>query len=170
MIQQILKQAFPPALRLWLLRAVLSSPEDVLAFRPLIQELLLEAEWEEQAFCVPELAQVFAQWALAGQWKPLIHAVETLMQFLPEKEREPILRVLREQWPDELVFSPQGFLYYKEKPVLRYLAEEAPFAEARPIEETHPVVLPVLNEDTRKVAFQKIRQQRLRLLKDWKNV
>lgn len=169
MIQQILKQAFPPALRLWFLRTALSSPEEVLAFQPLIQELLLEQEIKPEP-SVPDLSQVFTRWVLEGQWDDLVQGVEILFQFLPGEKKETVLTVLEEQWPKELVFSPQGFLYYKEKPVLKYLAEGTLLEETGAVADFEPAVLSVSVEDSRKETFQKIRQQRLRLLKNWESI
>ncbi len=168
MVQTLLKQAFSPALRLWFLKSCLTSSEEVKRFQPLLQELLGETELEDAQDFVLALSQVLAHWVLTAQWIPFVQTFEMMIQFLQRDDKSKLLDTLQEQWPRELTLSDQGFLYYQEKPVLKYLSEHRVISPGSEAEGVLPEVS--LPEVSRKAAFQKIRQHRLRLLKNWESI
>lgn len=163
MLQTLLKEAFSPALRLWFLKTCLASAEEIQAFLPLIQDVLDETELEGSQDFVLALSQVLSHWVLTAQWIPFVQTVEMMIQFLQRDDKPKLLQILQEQWPRELTLSEQGFLYYQEKPVLKCLSEHRVMSPASETEEALPEV-------SRKAAFQKIRQHRLRLLKNWESI
>lgn len=163
MLQALLKEAFSPALRLWFLRTCLASSEEINRFQPLVQEILGETELEGSQDFVLALSQVLTHWVLTAQWIPFVQTFEMMIQFLQRDDKSKLLDALQAQWPQELRLSEQGFLYYQEKPVLKYLSEQRVMPPAFEAEVSLPEV-------SRKAAFQKIRQHRLRLLKNWESI
>lgn len=150
-------------MRLWFLKSCLASSEEVKRFQPLLQELLADVEVDDSQDFLVTVSQVLSHWVLTAQWQPLVQTFEIMLQFLPRDDRATIVQTLQAQWPQELTLSEEGFLYYQEKPVLKYLSEQGTTPSvSEPVAPSKVV--------SRKETFQKMRQHRLRLLKNWESI
>lgn len=169
-LSNLLKQVFSPATRLWIVRELL----------PQNRYLEVAQDFEELSDGSPEaheeqgakqkhreqIQALLSRWVRTGQWHYFIPAIEIIFQIAHQENRQEALKALSKAWPEHLTLSEEGFIQYFAQPLLQYMSKSL---NPHTKEALTTIVAPTEAEN-RKELFQRIRQKRLLLLKQWESL
>ena len=118
-----------------------------------------------------QIQALLSQWVRQEQWQYFIPAIEIIFQIAHQENREPALSTLSKSWPTHLSLSKEGFIQYRLKPLLQYINQNPkPQKEEGALAVTETEIEAPTEAENRKEMFQRIRQKRLLLLKQWESL
>lgn len=163
-LSQRLKQTFSPAIRLWMVRELV--PEN--RYLEVVKDFLELSDGVYDSKNIQEREQLQAllsEWIRTEQWQYFVPAIEIILQVAHQESRQAALKTLCKSWPEHLTLSKEGFIQYRDRPLLHCLSQ-APDTQK---EESATTATPT-EAESRKEMFQRIRQKRLLLLKKWESL
>lgn len=169
-ISDLLKQVFSPAVRLWIVRELLPQERYLEVTQDFLELSERSNNNENEKESREQIQAWLSQWARKEQWQYFIPAIEIIFQIAHQENRQAALKSLSKSWPKHLVLSEEGFIQYRNNPLLQHINQSTESQEKEGSTETIAEIKEPTAPENRKEIFQRIRQKRLLLLKQWESL